>query len=66
MSTVKARKHRTNLSDTKKEVKQEIKEVPNSFYSKNKHLIGSLDSGLGDVSRNSKKYLEGFGRSRNI
>jgi histidyl-tRNA synthetase len=39
-------------------------EVKNSFYSKAKHLIGSIDSGVTDLSTN-KKYLEGFGRSRN-
>ncbi len=39
-------------------------EVKNSFYSKAKHLIGSVDSGVTDLSSN-KKYLEGFGRSRN-
>jgi len=39
-------------------------EVKNSFYSKAKHLIGSIDSGVTDLSTN-KKYLEGFGRSKN-
>lgn len=42
----------------------EAGEVKNSFYSKAKHLIGSVDSGVTDLSSN-KNYLEGFGRSRN-
>jgi hypothetical protein len=39
-------------------------EVKNSFYSKAKHLIGSVDSGVGDLSTN-KAHLAGFGQSKN-
>jgi|688.fasta_scaffold58832_3 hypothetical protein len=58
-----------NISKAKqpsKTVKREANtdEVKNSFYSKAKHLIGSIDSGVTDLSTN-KKYLEGFGRSKN-
>ena len=38
--------------------------IKGSFYEKNKHLAGCLSSGLGDLSSN-KKYMKGFGRSRN-
>jgi hypothetical protein len=38
--------------------------IKGSFYEKNKHLAGCLNSGLGDLSSN-KEYLKGFGRSRN-
>jgi hypothetical protein len=49
-----------------KTVKREANtdEVKNSFYSKAKHLIGSIDSGVTDLSTN-KNYLEGFGRNKN-
>lgn len=40
------------------------KPLKNSFYEKSKHIAGSVDSGLGDLSSN-KEYLKGFGRSRN-
>jgi hypothetical protein len=40
------------------------KPLKNSFYEKSKHLVGSVDSGLGDLSSN-KEYLKGFGRSTN-
>jgi hypothetical protein len=40
------------------------KPIKNSFYEKSKHLAGSVDSGLGDLSSN-KEYLKGFGRNRN-
>jgi hypothetical protein len=40
------------------------KPIKNSFYEKSKHLAGSVDSGLGDLSSN-KDYLKGFGRNRN-
>ncbi len=38
--------------------------IKGSFYEKSKHIAGSIDSGLGDLSSN-KEYLKGFGRSRN-
>jgi hypothetical protein len=40
------------------------KVVKGSFYEKNKHLMGSLSSGVTDLSSN-KEYMKGFGRSRN-
>lgn len=55
----------TKTKQSSKTVKNtDTDEVKNSFYSKAKHLIGSIDSGVTDLSTN-KKYLEGFGRSKN-
>ncbi len=48
---------------TPKVVPSEI-EVKNSFYSKAKHLIGSVDSGVGDLSTN-KAHFAGFGQNKN-
>lgn len=36
-------------------------EKPKTFAEVAAHLIGSVDSGLGDLATN-KKYMEGFGR----
>jgi hypothetical protein len=51
--------------DGSKAVSNEVhKPIKNSFYEKSKHLAGSVNSGLGDLSSN-KDYLKGFGRNRN-
>jgi hypothetical protein len=58
---------KTKTSLPKKRVNKpdsETGEVKNSFYSKAKHLIGSIDSGVSDLSSN-KEYMKDFGRSRN-
>jgi hypothetical protein len=48
-----------------KSISQEVqKPLKNSFYEKNKHLIGSLSADIPDLSSN-KEHLKGFGRSRN-
>jgi hypothetical protein len=38
--------------------------MPNSFFSRAKHIIGSIDTGVSDLSSN-KEHLKGFGRSKN-
>jgi hypothetical protein len=38
--------------------------IPNSFFSRAKHIIGSIDTGVSDLSSN-KEHLKGFGRSKN-
>ncbi len=57
-----ARVKKTDAVPTAAEKAQ--KPLKGSFYEKTKHLAGSVNSGLGDLSSN-KKYMEGFGRSRN-
>ncbi len=52
---------KTNSTKTSADTQKPVK---NSFYERSKHLVGSVDSGLGDLSSN-KEYLKGFGRSRN-
>lgn len=58
------------LREAEKQDKQKAEQSENtprkSFAEAAAHLIGSVDSGLGDLSTN-KKYMEGFGRdgSRN-
>lgn len=60
----KTQKLTAKKTKSTKAVADAQKPLKNSFYEKSKHLAGSVDSGLGDLSSN-KEYLKGFGRSRN-
>jgi uncharacterized membrane protein len=55
------------LREAEKQDKQKAEQTANkqqkSFAEAAAHLIGSVDSGLGDLSTN-KKYMEGFGRDK--
>lgn len=50
--------------DRRKSAQDENGAKPQSFAEAAADIIGSVDSGLGDLSTN-KKYMEGFGRDRN-
>ncbi|TAE31174.1 MAG: hypothetical protein EAZ92_03245 [Candidatus Kapaibacterium sp.] len=59
MATKTKQSARAKKTDTTPPASEKAqKPLKGSFYEKSKHLIGSIDSGLGEVSSN-EEYLEG-------
>lgn len=66
-SSTKAKSKLKSLSIAEKlkiAMETDADEVPNSLFSRAKHIIGSVDSGIHDLSYN-KEYLKGYGQNRN-
>lgn len=65
MQTVKTKAERSPNAKKAAQISDKAEQPPpekeGAFYKAGKRSFGKYDSGLTDVSSNTKKYLEGFG-----